>query len=102
MLNFPKIFLIFLLLAAATWAFPATQKSEFVIPKPLTFESVLPPTIDDTSSGRIVYIPLLNSDNVTITLYQVNMNTASGTLLNTGTYTLPQSSINPIVSLAGT
>jgi hypothetical protein len=51
-------------------------------------------------SGIIVYIPLLNNDQITVTLYQVNMISADGALLNTGVYTLPQPSSNLAVSIA--
>jgi hypothetical protein len=103
MFEWSKIFYLFSMLIAEAWAFPAIQTSNFVIPMPLTFQTVCNATIEVTSSGPIVYVPLLSNDQVTVTLYQVNMNTANGTMLTFGAYTLPQNSSSyPVVSLSTT
>jgi hypothetical protein len=89
-----------LLLIAASRAFPATQKSTFYIPASLSVSIVYNTTIDVTSNIPIVYIPLLNTDQVTANHYKVNMSTASGTMLNWAVYSLPQAGLNPVVSLS--
>jgi hypothetical protein len=83
-------FLIFVHLTAVALAFPATQQSVYQIPINLQGCTVSNTTIEVSSSGQTVYIPILLSAGNKITLYQVNMTAASGTQIHTKNYNLPQ------------
>jgi hypothetical protein len=92
---------MFMFLITATRAFPATQKSIYQIPMPLLLPpTVFSPTIEVTSSGPIVYIPLLDVLQTTAKIYQVDMSTTNGVLLNSASYFLSLFSSSPVVSLA--